>query len=96
VEKSTTAITPEGLARQAAEDHETVIRLDERMQYRATERAADFLQLQKLIEIASDLQVSQRVLETRVAIYAGVGGLVGGGVVALLVSLALDFIRGAH
>ncbi len=66
---------------------------DERMNYRQAERAADFLQLTKLVDTAIDLKVNQRVLETRVAIYAGLGSFIGGGAMAVLISVLLDFIR---
>ncbi len=45
--------------------------LEERVNYRSTERAADFIQLSKMLDQVVDLRVNQRVLETRVAIVTG-------------------------
>lgn len=67
--------------------------LEERINFRGAERAADFLQLSKLIDQTIDLRVSQRVLETRVAIYAGLGSFVGGAVISIVVNILLDVIR---
>jgi hypothetical protein len=75
----------------ALEKHAAVT--DERMQYRQAERSADFLQLSKLVDTAIDLKVNQRVLETRVAIYAGLGSFFGAAVMSIVVNVLLDLIR---
>lgn len=67
--------------------------LEERISYRGAERAQDFLTLSKLFDQTVDLRVSQRVLETRVAIYAGLGSFLGAAVMSIVVNVLLEVIR---
>lgn len=56
-----------------------VVVLEQQVQFEKAQRAADYLRLQKLEAQRVDLLLELRVLKAQVAIYAGLGALLGGG-----------------
>ncbi len=70
-----------------------VVVLEQQVQFEKAQRAADYLRLQKLEAQRVDLLLELRVLKAQVAIYAGLGALIGGGLMHVAFDALSNFFH---
>jgi hypothetical protein len=70
-----------------------VVVLEQQVQFEKAQRAGDYLRLQKLETQRVDLLLELRVLKAQLAIYAGLGALIGGALMHLTIDALSTFFH---